>query len=52
MEIIQSLHLIEKQIKAKPEDKRKLFKIIFGCGKITTKTLRILMYHIYIKGGR
>lgn len=52
MEIIQLPHLIEKQIKAKSEDKRELFKIIFGCGMIAIKALRILMYHVYIKGGR
>lgn len=52
MEIIQLPHLIEKQIKAKSEDKRELFKIIFCCGMITIKALRILMYHVHIKGGR
>lgn len=52
MEIIQLSRLLEKQIKAKSEDKRELFKIIFGCGMITVKALKIFMYHVSIKGGR
>lgn len=52
MEIIQSPHLIEEQIKAKPEDKRELFKIIFSCGEDYDKDSKNINVSCLYKRGK